>query len=152
MAIDPVQHTSHVTLLTGPSPRTKRIMAAKIPDLHSASSTVVLPSHVLFMCYSQNLQTAVCLSMIWLWRPVTPRHAPICWVWMFYDHRHIFLKAMSTMPSFSLSCLQVDSTGRNGDRDLLGGVTLEVQCWCGILGVVPIGSASMDRLWQDLGD
>lgn len=41
---------------------------------------------------------------------------------------------------------------RNGDRDLLGGVTLEVQCWCGILGVVPIGSASMDRLWQDLGD
>lgn len=91
MAIDPVQHTSHVTLLTGPSPRTKRIMAAKIPDLHSTSSTVVPPSHVhleecggaLFMCYSQNLQTAVwesSLSMIWLWRPIAPRHAPICWV------------------------------------------------------------------------
>lgn len=73
---------------------------------------------------------------------------------MFYDLRHIFLKAMSLMPSFSPSCLQVDSTGENlfPDVGMVMVTFLEVQCWCGILGVVSIGLASMDRLWQDLGD
>uniref|UniRef100_A0A0E0F6M8 Uncharacterized protein n=1 Tax=Oryza meridionalis TaxID=40149 RepID=A0A0E0F6M8_9ORYZ len=69
VAIDPSQHTSHVPLLIGPSPRTKRIMAAKIPDLHSTSSTVVPPSHV-------HLEE--CGGALFI--PVAPRHASICWV------------------------------------------------------------------------
>ncbi|EEE53004.1 hypothetical protein OsJ_35692 [Oryza sativa Japonica Group] len=53
-----------------------------------------------------------------------------------------------------LLAMMVDSTGENLflDVGMVMVTFLEVQCWCGILGVVSIGLASMDRLWQDLGD
>uniref|UniRef100_A0A0E0RFG9 Uncharacterized protein n=1 Tax=Oryza rufipogon TaxID=4529 RepID=A0A0E0RFG9_ORYRU len=63
VAIDPSQHTSHVPLLIGPSPRTKRIMAAKIPDLHSTSSTPTPWYSIGIYLYGKNPDLA-----IWIWQ------------------------------------------------------------------------------------
>jgi hypothetical protein len=89
--------------------------------------------------------------------PISSTTAILIWiveVRMFYDHRHIFLKVMSLMPSFSLSCLQVNSAGENlfPNVGMVIATFLEVSHWRFNVGAASLVLSLLDQLrWIGCG-